>query len=78
MPQMLTHEGELRLSQLRAKAASGVELSSDEMREVVAIISAGRKAAHAASDASRRRVASSVVRSAEDMLKELGAPGGLP
>lgn len=74
----LTHEGELRLSQLRAKTSSGVELSIEEMREVVEIISAGRKNASVASDASRRRVASSVVRTAEDMLKGLTGPGGLP
>ena len=73
----ISHEGELRLSQLRAKASSGQELSIEEMREVVAIISAGRKAAHAASDASRRKVSSTVVRSAEELLKGLEGPGGL-
>jgi hypothetical protein len=44
----------------------------DEMREVVAIISAGRRAASEASAASRRKQASGVVRSADDMLKGLG------
>jgi hypothetical protein len=68
---MLTHEGEIRLSSLRAKRAQGVELSIDEMREVVEIISAGRKSAAASSAASKRKVAAGVVRSAEDMLKDM-------
>lgn len=67
----LTHEGELRLSQLRAKAASGAELSIDEMREVVRIISEGRRNAAVASDASRRKTAATVTRSAEELLKGL-------
>lgn len=66
---MLTTEGEVRLSLLRAKRAQGVELSLDEMKEVVAIISAGRRSAANASAASKRKVAAGVVRSAEDMLK---------
>lgn len=68
----ISHEGEIKLAQYRAKRANGVELTVDEMREVVAIISAGRRSAAASSEASKRKVASGVVRSAEDMLKGLG------
>lgn len=68
----ISHEGEIYLAQLRAKRAAGTELSIEEMRRVVQIMAEGRSAASEASAASRRKTASSVVRSAEDMLKGLG------
>lgn len=68
---MLTTEGESRLAQLRAKRAQGVELTLEEMREVVEIISAGRNSAARASAASKRKTAAGAVRSAEELLKGL-------
>lgn len=68
---MLTPTGESRLSFLRAKRAQGTELTIEEMREVVTIICEGRRSAAAASEGARRKTASGVVRSAEDMLKGL-------
>lgn len=72
---MLTSEGDLRLSQLRAKRGQGVELTLDEMREVVQIIAAGRRSAAAASAGAKRKLAAGVVRSAEDLLRDL--PGAI-
>lgn len=71
----LSHEGEIYLSQLRAKRANGIELSIEEMRKVVEIISAGRQNAASASEASRRKTAATVTRSAEDLLKGLKGLG---
>jgi hypothetical protein len=62
----------MRLAQLRTKHLQGQELSIDEMREVVGILAAGRVSASASSDSARRKTASGVVRSAEDMLKGIG------
>lgn len=65
----------MRLAQLRTKHLQGLELTVDEMKEVVEILAQGRVAAAASSDASKRKTASGVVRSAEDMLKGLSPPG---
>lgn len=68
---MLTTEGEMRLSLLRAKRAQGTELTMEEMHEVVAIITAGRRSAASVSEASKRKTAAVATRSAEELLKGL-------
>lgn len=55
----------------RAKAADGT-ITLDEMREAVAAMREGRLAAANASDQARRKRAKAAVRSADDLLNELG------
>ena len=55
----------------RAKAAEGT-LTTEEMKEAISALRAGRVSASAASDKSRAKKAVKVIPTANDLLKELG------
>ena len=60
-----------KLAVLRQKAIDGT-LSLDEMKEAVVLMRGDRKAAAVVSDNSRRKRAKAEIKSADEMLDELG------
>lgn len=67
----MTPETQAKISIYREKAAEGT-LTLEEMKEAIKILREDRLAAHNASDASRAKRAKKEIRSADDLLKDLG------
>lgn len=66
----MTPEVSSQIAIWRQKAADG-ELSVDDMRKVVELIRGDRKTASVSSETAKKVRAKKVIKSAEDMLKEL-------
>lgn len=62
---------QVKLAEWRQKAADGT-LSVDEMRQIIQALRGDRKNAAVTSEAARRTKARSVVKSADELLGELG------
>lgn len=68
---MISPELQAKFTEWRAKATAKT-LSLDEMKEAVRIMRESRYGAQAASDQARRKKARAEVKSADEMLDELG------
>jgi len=68
----MTPETRYRISILQQKAIDGT-LTLDEMREGVKLMREDRTSGASSSDSSRRAKAKAVIKSADDMLDELGS-----
>ena len=71
MASLLTVEQQSKIMLWRQKAVDGTA-SIEDMQQAIALLREGRLGASAASDASRTKKAKKVVKTAEELLHELG------